>query len=160
VVFKTIFSNDNLAADMFLISVHNDLTELCEWRGFKHHCILAHIEPRHKDLLIEQIIVLACTVSAHRPSYNLYKHQCYWYAGVIWDIIVRISNTTLVASPSEWPRGQATLAWLISLAPTIDEEDSADTLHTSYVRDWVSFCAEVKLNEGVSHLPELSHRSI
>ncbi|KAG9102173.1 hypothetical protein FRC06_002247, partial [Ceratobasidium sp. 370] len=77
-VFEALFHNSTTpVANLFFISANDNFAQLCQWRNFTSYRELERIDIGHQALLIEQIVVLACTVSDHRPFYNLYRHQCY-----------------------------------------------------------------------------------
>ncbi|KAG2064124.1 hypothetical protein BDR04DRAFT_1110556, partial [Suillus decipiens] len=35
----------------------------------------------------EQLSMLLCVMHRHSPAYDLYEHQCYWYAHTIWKVL-------------------------------------------------------------------------
>ncbi|KAG8726448.1 hypothetical protein FRC10_007118, partial [Ceratobasidium sp. 414] len=130
-VFDALFNNSTTpAADMFFISAHDNLAHLCEWRRFGSHWELERIEINHQNLLVEQVVVLACTVSNHQPFYNLYRHQCYWYAGVIWDTICCLADVSPLFL--QGGKGEARFARFLSLVPRVPPEDSSSVLYELY----------------------------
>ncbi|KAG8729548.1 hypothetical protein FRC10_003811 [Ceratobasidium sp. 414] len=146
-VFDVLFNNSATpAADMFFISAHDNLAHLCEWRRFGSHRELERIDIDHQNLLVEQVVVLACTVSDHQPFYNLYRHQCYWYAGVIWDTTCRLARVSPLFL--QGGKGEARFARFLSLAPGVPPEDSSTVLHKLYVHNWNEYLAEVAPKRG------------
>ncbi|KAG9102264.1 hypothetical protein FS749_009604 [Ceratobasidium sp. UAMH 11750] len=140
-IFEAIFSDGNTpAADMFLISANNNFSQLCEWRGFTEYEELECFSIPHHHLLIENIIVLACAISEHHPSYNLYRHQCYWYAGVIWDVVSTLAKVSPVIKASkQLTKGSAQFARFLTVTPYVNPADRAPVLTEIYHRRWQEF---------------------
>jgi hypothetical protein len=140
------------AVDLFFISVPNDTHSLCATRDFYDYEIIETLTVDHQNLTIEMLVVLASTVSAHCPTYNLYRKQCYWYAGVVWAI------TSELAYPGRAPaglgaskkKGKNTLLPFFTVALPVDEEDKPQALCVKYDKDWEEFCRVVEPLRGVS----------
>ncbi|KAG8681681.1 hypothetical protein FRC08_015485 [Ceratobasidium sp. 394] len=138
--------NSIAAADMFFISAIDNLAGLCAWRKFSSFEELERIDIGHQNLLIEQVIAVACAVSDHHPLYNLYRHQCYWYAGVIWDVICMVADTK--PQVIQAGRGTARFARFISIAPKVAPEDGAQVMHQYYLQRWQEYRQEAELKSG------------
>lgn len=98
------------------------------------------------------LVVLASTVSAHCPTYNLYRDQCYWYAGVVWAIVSDLAYPSR-APPgvgSSKKKGRNTLLPFFTVALPVDEEDKPQSLRVKYDRNWDEFCRAVEPLRGVS----------
>jgi hypothetical protein len=80
------------ALDLFIVSVSNNIKTLCETQQFHTYNEIETLTINHENLTIEMIFALACTVSTHCPTYNLYRNQCYWYASVIWEILIDLAK--------------------------------------------------------------------
>ncbi|KAG8706716.1 hypothetical protein FRC08_000902 [Ceratobasidium sp. 394] len=93
------------------------------------------------------IIVLACTVSTHRPHYDLGSNQCYWYAGVVWEITCALDDPSKPIPYSDLKGTNAGLLWL-TIRPDVSEYDDAKALAPKYERDWAAFWEEVKERQG------------
>jgi hypothetical protein len=140
------------AVDLFFISVSNDTRSLCATRGFHDYEVIETLTVDHQNLSIEMLIVLASTVSAHCPTYNLYRKQCYWYAGVVWAI------ASDLAYPSPAPpglglskkKGRNSLLPFFTVALPADEEDKPQALRVRYDRGWEEFCRVIEPLRGVS----------
>ncbi|QRW07848.1 hypothetical protein RhiLY_06847 [Ceratobasidium sp. AG-Ba] len=144
-MFSGIITNSLPAADVLLIARQVDLTEICDWRHLSDYHKLEHINISHSDLGVEKLVVLAAAVSQHRPLYNLYKHQCYWYAGVVWEIICQLSGESPKVESSL--RGRANFARFISIAPRSPLDDIKPMLEL-YNQQWEQFLVEIKPKTG------------
>ncbi|KAG8793329.1 hypothetical protein FRC12_003050 [Ceratobasidium sp. 428] len=137
--------HDAHAADMFFISKNNNFSDICAWREFSNYQKLETLDVPHTDLGIEQLLVLAAAVSNHHPFYNLYTHQCYWYAGIIWDVVCKLAGQT---AKSIFPgKGKAQLMPFLSVAPRHDSDGSQKMLEL-YKSQWGQFCTEIEPKTG------------
>ncbi|KAG8749007.1 hypothetical protein FRC12_013672 [Ceratobasidium sp. 428] len=137
--------NSALAADMFFISKNNKLSEICDWRDFSDYQKLETLDVPHTNLGIEQLLVLAAAVSNHHPGYNLFTHQCYWYAGVIWDVVSQLAGQIPKSiSPG---KGRAKLMPFLSIASRHYPSDSGVLLKL-YNSQWAQFCTDIAPKAG------------
>jgi hypothetical protein len=140
------------ADDLFSISVSNDTRSLCSMRHFDDYEVIDTFTVDHQNLTMAMLVVLASTVSAHCPTYNLCRTQCYWYAGVVWAIASDLAHPVR-AQPGvslSKKKGRHVLLPFFTIALPIDEEDKPQALRVKYDRNWEEFCRVVKPLRGVS----------
>jgi hypothetical protein len=100
---------------------------------------------------LEKLLVLAAVVSQHRPKYDLFKTQCYWYASTIWDIVCLMFPGVKPTKPSR-ARGTHSLAprWL-RVHEGYDDMDKPEALHKAYQVAWEKFMETVPGFQIASH---------
>lgn len=143
------------ALDIFIVSVGNDRKKLCMLQAVNPYKVIEKFKVNHQNLEVEKLFVLARTVSSHCPSYKLHRNQCYWYASVVWDILLELARdnheANVTYSKSEAPRkGTNMLFRFLTVTSHIHESDKPAALWIKYTTGWTEFRSEVEPRLGVS----------
>lgn len=79
------------AKDEFRVSYDGNRDRLLEQCGLQHHETLETLVfQSHEPLLLYQLATLTRAVSLQRDKYHVINANCYWFAGLIWDCIIRM----------------------------------------------------------------------
>ncbi|KAG8698791.1 hypothetical protein FRC08_005699 [Ceratobasidium sp. 394] len=134
------------ADDRFTISLSNDPNALFDRRGLQGAEPELSYSVEHRDLTIEKIVVLACSVTAHQRNYTLNEHQCYWYAKSVWTIACDLAG---IDSSNERPTNIGTnTAFVVPYTPGVPLQSTPEILRPIYEKDWKDFCEEVRLRQA------------
>ncbi|KAG8682761.1 hypothetical protein FRC11_014435 [Ceratobasidium sp. 423] len=80
-----------VAKDEFRVSYDGNKSKLLAQCGLQDHEILETLEFKPEEpLLLYQLATLTRAVSLQRDKYHVITANCYWFAGLIWDCIVRM----------------------------------------------------------------------
>ncbi|KAG8725599.1 hypothetical protein FRC09_004872 [Ceratobasidium sp. 395] len=138
------------AFDRFAISKNNDPTSLCSSQGFTAYHELESLEIDHQDLTLGKLIFLAETVSAHQPNYKLFGAECYWYAGVTWEIACALAAPAERQPERHKLRGKAAyLTRHVAFKPPLaDKSARPEAVRAIFDRNLPGFVASVKSRQG------------
>lgn len=84
---------------------------------------------RPQNLSLFDFAVLADTVHKHDPHYSKFKHQCYWFASIICDIVLKEYTCTsvggagkgIIPSTDYLPAQEG--RWMSIMISSVEEED-------------------------------------
>jgi hypothetical protein len=89
--FASIQSSQSVAKDEFRVSYDGNKRKLLQQCDLKEHEILETVEFNREDpLLLYQLATLTRAVSHQRDKYHVITANCYWFAGLIWDCVIRM----------------------------------------------------------------------
>ncbi|KAG8700300.1 hypothetical protein FRC08_004782 [Ceratobasidium sp. 394] len=134
------------ADDRFTISLSNGLDALFNRRGLHGATPELSYSVERRDLTIEMIVVLACSVTAHQRKYTLREHQCDWYAKSVWRIACDLAGIDNSNQPST-NMGTNT-AFVVPYTPGVPLQSTPEILRQIYEKDWKDFCEEVRLRQA------------
>ncbi|CAE6450096.1 unnamed protein product [Rhizoctonia solani] len=89
--FASIQSSQSVAKDEFRVSYDGNKGKLLDQCNLREHDSLETIEFQPEaPLFLYQIATLTRAVSHQRDKYHVITANCYWFAGLIWDCMVRM----------------------------------------------------------------------
>ncbi|KAB5589357.1 hypothetical protein CTheo_7195 [Ceratobasidium theobromae] len=95
------------AKDEFRVSYDGNVKRLLHDCKLESHEYLEQImfDPDH-PLPLYELVTLAHHVSEQHPRYNAMDANCYWFAGIIWECLIKMRPSAQHINPSPNKRGQ------------------------------------------------------
>ncbi|EGN91631.1 hypothetical protein SERLA73DRAFT_192195 [Serpula lacrymans var. lacrymans S7.3] len=91
----------------------------------------------HLPPSVRQLSVLLTVVNHHAPLYNLYEHQCYWFANTVFDMLKKLFPNAEEKCTSHDIRGNYH-------GLKFDHRNSIETITEEYDRSWIEACNRVR----------------
>ncbi|CUA76634.1 hypothetical protein RSOLAG22IIIB_12411 [Rhizoctonia solani] len=104
---SSVSSSPSFAAkDEFRVSYDGDKKRLLAQCDLQDHEVLETLVFKSEEpLLLYQLATLTRAVSFQRDKYNIFNANCYWFAGLIWDCIIRMRPSAYYKIPHGQIRG-------------------------------------------------------
>lgn len=158
-------SNGRLPAlDMCRVSAFGGFNGMSYRLGLDACSSLAELTFNDDSFTLEQLLIIAATLSTHKPHYDLFKTQCYWYALMLWDLMQRVSGTTAppFANGSVRPGSNRLAPWLVRQPQGSERQNELEELMAEYEGRWQTFSEELPgyKSRGVKALQAMINRHI
>jgi hypothetical protein len=97
------------------------------------------IHEKHTPMSAPQIATVLEVAHNVAPNYTLKKHQCYWYALIVFLIVGKLTNGT---ESNECIKMRGKLWWI---APSHSADDDENVVQDEYDKAWADFQVSLHL---------------
>ncbi|EGO26731.1 hypothetical protein SERLADRAFT_464109 [Serpula lacrymans var. lacrymans S7.9] len=137
--------SDTPAHDRIVITKEDDKTELTKpYKPYRELCTLTFSESCPSNITgnylspsVRQLCILLKVINKHAPLYNLYEHQCYWFANTVFDTLKKLFPNAEEKCSSHDMRGNYH-------GLKFDHRNSIETISEEYDRAWSEACDRVR----------------
>jgi hypothetical protein len=139
------------ALDTCRVSGSGDFEGMARRSGLTPNQCIAELTFHDNSFTLEMLLTLAHTLSTHKPHYDIFKTQCYWYSFMLWELMQRVTGTTATTSGDRTPGSHTLVPWLQLIQQGSERQRELDKLFTEYQTQWDNFLVELPRWKRVSY---------